>query len=301
MEQGLELALSEIGHSLDRGSAVTVKNGGFVVPSTSPISEQDLGKELHHVASRERPKGQPGLRTGTWAKPTFESRPSARPRSPRPAAPLVVAELRQQYEKQLEAVSAAYPGTQHWMTDQGIWLVVESSLLPGFLPKACFAVGISLHEVPAVKAWGFWGTTVVGYEWIGPRHTNFPDGSICAYDIDDGTWEIGDSLIKLLDLYTVWAARHLHFRLFERWPGYQAVPHVYERVLELQPNELCGCANYHTFYRDCCESKDKASNIIQEAVRFMFFSRFALRQPPSSVVAFMKERRAPPELRDLFW
>ena len=130
----------------------------------------------------------------------------------------------------MSSIEVAYPGTQFWTSNEALWLLVESGVLPGVFPKANFVVGINFAE-KSVKGWGFRGCYLVGYEWIGPRHTNFPDGSICAYDIRDATWAFGDSLVELLDLYTLWALRHLHLSTLGRWPGAQSIPHAYERIM----------------------------------------------------------------------
>jgi hypothetical protein len=184
---------------------------------------------------------------------------------------------------------------QHWQGDDGIWLLIESSLLPGRSPKANFIVGISFSS-GIVRAWGFQGSAAIGFEWIGPRHTNFSDGSICAFEPKDGTWVIGDSLVDLLDLYTVWAVRHLHFKVLGRWPGGQAVCHPYERILELRKDEHCGCANSQKLYGQCCMENDLERNRIFDAIRFTVLMRGGLRKPPRSIVRFLLERAEPPPL-----
>jgi hypothetical protein len=177
-------------------------------------------------------------------------------------------------------------------------LLNQSALLSGlrqnaiFLTGACFARGM-------VRSWGFWGDPLAAPVWIGPRHTNFPDGSICAFEPRDGTWIFGDSLVLLLDLYTVWTLRQLHLQVLGRWPGYQAVAHPYERILELREDEYCGCGRTDRLYGECCRDKDLGRNRIADAVSFFFFSGGRLREPPEAIVQFAREARHPPKISDL--
>ncbi|WP_175728663.1 hypothetical protein [Burkholderia ambifaria] len=180
-----------------------------------------------------------------------------------------------------------------------MWLIVESSLLPGFSQKAIFVVAIRFAD-GLVRGWGFWGTEAIGYEWIGPRHTNFPEGSICAFEPADGTWAVWDPLVELLDLYTLWAVRQLHLRAFGRWPGHQAVRHPYERILELRADEYCGCGKSNQLYGKCCRDADLAGNQLREALAFTIDMHSGLRRPPQSIVEFLHDRTRVPDFRDVF-
>jgi hypothetical protein len=93
------------------------------------------------------------------------------------------------------------------MQEGGFWMYTESALLPELGRTVSYLTGVSTDR-HFVKSWAFY-SSAVGVFWIGPRHTNFPDGSICAFEPRDGTWCFGDSLVELLDLYTVWAIRHI--------------------------------------------------------------------------------------------
>jgi hypothetical protein len=302
-----EVALREIGEQLDSFSFVYVKNGGLVVPSGPALLPRILGTEKENGKSRET-RSETGPRAGTpaWQGSAFGPRaPGDGSRPPGETASVVGAGVREIYEDELNAVQRAYPGTQHWMQDDGMWVLAESSLLPGFFPKANFLVGISFAN-RSVRSWGFWGASAIGYSWIGPRHTNFPDGSICAFEQQyDRTWLVGDPLIDLLDLYTLWAVRHLHLRDLGRWPGYQAVPHAYERILELKENEHCGCQNSHKLYGECCRNTDLggrglAPNRLALAIDFTFRFAGGLRKPPAAVLRFLRDRVVPPSFSNLF-
>lgn len=170
-----------------------------------------------------------------------------------------------------------------------MWLLVPSRLLPGLRQQALFLAGVS-YAGAAVRSWAFWADPLSQPGWIGPRHTNFPDGSICAYEPSDGTWGFGEPLVDLLDLYSVWAVRHLHDLTFGRWPGPQAVYHPYERLLEISPEEYCGCGRDRR-YADCCQALDLARNRIADAVDFLFWSGGNLRAPPQAVIDFVRTQR----------
>lgn len=167
-----------------------------------------------------------------------------------------------------------------------MWLLVKAGLLPGLREHALFLIGVSLANC-VVRSWAFWGDPIWLPVWIGPRHTNFGDGSICAFEPEDGTWNFGDSLIELVDLYSVWALRHLHLRHTGRWPGPQSVHRPYERILEIRPDEQCGCATSRGTYERCCLHSDLGRDRIADAVDFAIFSRWQLRRPLYEVEQFM--------------
>jgi hypothetical protein len=131
-----------------------------------------------------------------------------------------------------------------------------------------------------VSSWAWWTTGI----WVGPRHTNYPDGSICSFEESDGTWNTRDSLVPLLDLHSVWLVRHLHLRHFGRWPGRQVLHTAYERVAENGACEFCGCDSGE-LYAACCQQRDLA---IPPHIRYRKFIRHFR----------TRERRPPPELLD---
>jgi hypothetical protein len=178
-----------------------------------------------------------------------------------------------------------------------MWLLTNSAVLNGLGKKATFLVAIPFDPRLRVRSWGFW-TTVIGVRWIGPRHTNWPDGDICAYTPSDGTWKVGGSLVKLLDLNTLWALRHLHFEEFGRWPGYHSAPHPYERITELQDDEFCGCENSHRLYRDCCKVSDLAEDQARIALDFCLrYLGGGTRRAPEIIAKFAMRRSDPPQIR----
>lgn len=301
MNTETEIALREIGRQLDSFSFPVVKNGGIVVPGKPVASPWTTGTELENVKSGKT-RSETGSRAWASARPRpfawSWAWPYAGSGAPGPAAPFVGSELRAKFTNELTDVETAYPGTQHWHDDDGMWLLVRSSLLPGFSMRACFAIAVSFSRA-MVRGWGFWGSDAIGYEWIGPRHTNFPDGSICAFEPTDGSWCVGEPLVELLDIYTVWAIRHLHLRIFGRWPGPQAVRFPYERLLELRLDECCGCEDSRGPYGRCCEPHDRRRNQIAEALHFTHAMASGLRSPSKQVVNFLLSRNQPPKIRDI--
>ena len=289
--------LEEVGSQLDAGIFPIVKNGGIVMPSDLPRPSHTLGLEKCDVRRQERPEGkwpawESWSRRGEsrqWSRKPWqpwESRP--RPRAASTAAPLVGSPSSTAYERELGALQQFYPGVQQWEQDQGIWLLVESGLLPGLRQSALFLVGVS-YSCATVRSWAFWQDPLAAPTWIGPRHTNFPHCSICAFEPADGTWSYGEPLVALLDLYTVWAVRHLYLHVFEHWPGPQAVHLPYERLLELNPDEHCGCGSKNGRYGECCRPSDLARNRMKDAVEFVFWSGGALRSAPEAVERFVRE------------
>lgn len=298
MTSAAKALLFQIGHQLDRNVFPVVTNGGFVLPSESADSPQALGKEYHHE-SATRPRTQCEPRTlDAWRRPSTGSATSARgPWPAGEATSLVCGDVGSADEDALTTVVGAYPDTRAWKQEEGSWLLVESSLLPKLDRRATFLLAIS-EAKRAVRSWAFWWIPAIGANWIGPRHTNFPDGSICAFDPLDGTWAFGDPLVELLDLYSVWAMRHLHLEVFGRWPGPQSVAHAYERMLEVRDDEYCGCNHFDRLYAHCCEAHDRRRSVIAEAVQFGFFSNWAIRQPPLAILRFISGGGQPPKISE---
>ncbi|WP_207005172.1 hypothetical protein [Trinickia mobilis] len=306
MQDEVQDELRRIGQLLDAARYPVVRNGGLVAPGGPIISPSTLGKESNHARTRQKASGaspaSPAARTrapswnGTLPRP---SRAPVGPGTSHPAASLVRAELHRKFASELEAVAQAYPGTRTWLDDDGMWVVAESSLLPGLSHKALFIIGIRFAS-GVVRGWGFWGTDAIGYEWIGPRHTNFPDGSICAFEPTDGTWTVWSPLVLLLDLYSLWAVRHLHLSTFGRWPGRQSVRYPYERMLELTDDEYCGCEESSRLYGQCCKESDQARTQMEEAIRFTLDMHGGIRRPPASICDFVRDRHRVPRPEEVF-
>ena len=288
--------LKEIGRQLDSDIYPIVKNGGILTPSRPAKSQLFLGEKVEEKNEKSR-QGRPeaGPRTGA----ATGKRKTEGGGAPNPAPSLVGTNLQVKYEGELDAVQEAYPGTRVWRQPEGIWLLTESALLPELHQKALFLTGIPFSRTRIVQSWGFWfGVPLKHPVWIGPRHTNFPHGSICAFDPSDKVWMIGDSIIPLLALYTLWACRHLHLQMFGRWPGKQVAHIPYERIMEFKEDEFCGCDQSDKLYRDCCREKDLSRNLLSEYRSYMLQTG-GTRSPPDSVVNFIRFQIEAPRLDDL--
>lgn len=302
--------LREIGDELDRGACPRVGDRGMVMPSESSDSSTVIHEDQENGRSARRaeiwagqgsaggqraPGGQrpPGPQGPTRGQgPARGQRPSDAPTSD------IGSGVPALYETNLEAVQAAYPGVRIWRQDGGFWLLTESMLLPGLRESAVFLTGFSPQK-EAVKSWGFWRHGCVAHRWIGPRHTNFPDGSVCAFEPRDGTWVMGEPIVDLLDLYSLWALRHLYLTVFGRWPGPQSVPYAYERIAEMREDELCGCGGTGKRYGECCAPIDRAQDQVRVAVNFL--ARVAWeRKPPPAVVSVLRDHTSPPQIDDFF-
>lgn len=297
MDTSVKELLAVVGAQLDQLIFPRVKNGGFVVPRDSAISLNHLGVEKHHEQQRQAGSStQSRQRAGRGARQAGGCESSGS-RTPAAAAPVVGQYARDSSLAQLNELEAAYPETQIWDTQDGFWLYARSHLLPGLNRSVIFVVGVS-NASRQVRAWAFWTSGSVGASWIGPRHTNFPDGSICAFEPQDGTWTFGDSFVTLLDLYTGWAFRHLHLEVMGRWPGPQAGHWSYERIMEVAADEHCPCGMTGRLYADCCQPKDLSGNRLRQALIFAKISKTP-RCPPASVQAFALERKQVPSLSTL--
>lgn len=287
MQINTQKILEEIGYQLDNNIFPLVKNGGIIMPNDSPVSLSTMGEAKENERERKR-RSKTRSRNGA----------TGRERASNQTSSFICTNFQTQYESELNAVLEAYPKTRVWRQPGGLLLLTESALLASNQLPATFLIMIPYAKTEVVKGWGFW-TSAIGIEWIGPRHTNFPDGSICAFEPRDGTWVKGDPLVQLIDLYSLWACRHLYLKKCGRWPGRQSVIHPYERFLELTPDEFCGCKHSDSLYGDCCHSKDQKRNIIAEAVNFLTTYHDGYRNPPKVVTDFILYQSNPPQISNL--
>lgn len=283
--------LIRIGADLHQHVFPRVRDGGIVVPSeraASPImgTEKNHGRETKRrsaVGARQRAIGRQGSPGG------------ARP--PGASAPVVRSDLHVQVEAQLSGLQENYPGTQLWRQDSGVWLLIPSRLLAGLDRHVVFAVAIQ-YTTALIRSWGFWRSIVVPPSWIGPRHTNCPDGSICAFDVFDGTWTWDTPLVVLLDIYSVWAFRHLHFETVGRWPGMHRAHLRGEKLLEFALDEYCGCQNGTQPYSACCMPKEQTDRM-HRSLQFSWLGGNS-RSAPAEVTRFVSQQANPPKVEQLF-
>lgn len=109
---------------------------------------------------------------------------------------------------------------------------------------------------------------------------------------------MGDPLVQLLDLYSLWALRQLHWETFNRWPGPQVMFHWYERLVECEADDYCGCGS-DLHYRACCMGADLARGRVAGCVNFLFGAQGGQRKPPRSIVRSVLEGIEPPPYEDV--
>jgi hypothetical protein len=294
LSSGGQKLLQEIGNQLDCEVFPRVFNGGVVKSGEAHVvsSTPDEHKEHSNVRKRER-KSSRRPRQGQ----------GARPRSPGSTPRLSNSGLRKSYQTQMREVEIAYPDTVCWEDERGMWLLVRSAILEGLDRHATFLIALPFELGIGARSWAYW-TKDGQHEWMGRRHTNFPDGSICAFAPTEGVWFEGGDLITLLDLYSVWALRQLHFLTFGRWPGPQHMNSVFYRLREFQDDELCSCS-FGLRYKDCCKQNDLSTflanpmRVKAEFDRITSGCQLTDRTPPSSITNYLAGKLTkPPTLAD---
>lgn len=302
MEPSSREMLTEIGRQLDANVFPHVFDNGMVMPSASEVASSALGEETDD--EQQRPRGPAaGSRKGTARRKGTPRRSRQAGASTRISGGL----LRIAYEAEVASLAKAYPASRVFPDDDGMWLQTQSSVLSGLNYGATFLVALPFARGAGPRAWGFWNSPD-GPLWIGPRHTNFFDGSICAFSPGDNVWTEGGNLTSLIDLYTVWAFRHLHLEVMGRWPGRQyslpppnEVLNPYYRLAQCKDDELCGCGSLKAPYAECCKPRDLRSDLgrlSQEFVRRMG-ARLGDRKPPLAIADFATGQGAAPSIRDV--
>ena len=293
-------ALQELGAALDEHRPLQVHNHGLVARvNESPIAASY--KEKHYEEQRKRRSAtRSRQRSAGWERPSGRSWPAGA--SPR----LGVNVLGSAYEGQLTRLAEAYPKLRTFPDNEGVWLLVKSRIISGLTREAIFCVALPYLSGIGPRAWGFWEEDHHRW-WIGPRHSNFHDGSICAFSLDDRAWSEGGDLRTLLDLYSVWALRHLHLEYLGRWPGKQySLFHgdpraqAFYRLQECKADELCGCGSETRRYAECCKPLDEGQNFIQLAGYFLRQTSggFTTRRPPPTIIDYIEGRSALPRMVD---
>lgn len=288
MRKSVEDDLKAIGLALDNDVMPSVFDRGVVRPAVSPDDLKLAGQEK--ADARQRPTRSA---TRPWERPARWQGTTGQPRAPHSGAPFVQPGLRSRYTEGVGACRDAYPDLLAFPQERQMWLFAESDLIEGLGRRAAFAIQLPYTTSWPVRAWGFW-TTAVSKTWIGPRHTNFPDGSVCAFEPRDQTWLPGGSVTALLDLYSLWAVRHLYLEKYGKWPGRQSVPIAAERLLELGDEEFCGCEHPLGTFARCCKASDQTKTSGADLLDFAMKTRM----PPDEVVRFAWNPTSPPTWRD---
>ncbi len=277
MDQYVEQNIRIIGADLHYGRTTFAEAGGLIVSQSEMFNRMEIAD-----AKSTRPS------TRTWKRPApgkREARKSGTATAPRSNAAVFRSKRCALFVDQLEELAVEYDQL-FWVEDVDcIWVRLTSNVLAGLDRSAVFVLRLPLLPGEFVSAWAFW-FDALALTWIGPRHTNFPDGSICAFDRRHGVWSIGDSLVALQDLYCQWAFRHLHNEVEGFWPGPQCAYFTLERILEFKPEEHCGCRRPSGTYADCCMSSDKIADVNLAAREFLPLHNWNIRKPPVSIARF---------------
>lgn len=279
--------LRRIGAELDEHRQVRVRTGGIVLPDTAPALEAKASDNENGRQSEQSWRSRPRRPRERWAR----GQRTRGPRASGASTQVRGVELRTHYQAQVAELAKAYPSTQVVASDeQGMWLRVESAVLDGIGRKATFLVVVPFVVDQFPRAWAFWNFPD-GSKWIGPRHTNFPDGSVCAFVPESGTWKQGGRLDALLDLYTVWALRQLFLEQFGRWPGRQFSSHPFYSLVEFKDDEFCSCDKEEPprRYGECCKPQHLRHNLLELKADFerKMQCRLSDRNPPQIIVDYI--------------
>lgn len=250
LPRGLEL-LQLIGEVLDDDDDLRVHREGLVVPdqasSSSNAPRPPKGGEDDEREGQAR-RSEAGSRRGTAER---GSRRRQRPEGEK-ASLVSGAGLTPEEQADLREAADAYPQMRVGTASGAAWIEMWVKPVSGLEDSAYLLIQYPADKEYPVRGWGWWDSGI----WIGPRHTNYPHGDICAYNPNDLTWNRAGPLVALLNLYAIWVVRHLHLREFGRWPGLQRIHTAYERLREHEPGEFCGCGRM-TRYQDCCRQEDE--------------------------------------------
>lgn len=242
-----------LGDYLDDDRQLRAYRGGVVMPGRADSKSLTRQMEGGDEDEQETGPGRDEPRSGRGAT---GRRPAGRQGAAGSSSPFVsTTNLTTEVEADLQAAADAYPQVQVATAAEVAWLHLWVQPVPGLRDSAYLLTQYPFDRRHPVRTWAWWKDGV----WIGPRHTNYPHGDICAYEPPDDTWARGDSLVTLLDLKTVWIVRHLYLRFFGRWPGRQVLHTAYERLREQKPGELCGCGSMQ-LYSECHQPQDRQMN-----------------------------------------
>jgi hypothetical protein len=189
-----------------------------------------------------------------------------------------------------------YPSANFREIDHGLWITARFH--PLGLQRPCYWVCLFLPSDARLspKAFAFNRLSPMARA-VGPRHTNFPDGSICAFTDGDDAWRPGDSPKILLNLYAEWLVCQLFYKIAKRWPGKQVGLDAVYRQQEFDVREWCDCGSDRR-YGNCHFPLD-----VKEVERLKFLGGYeplAKRFVPETIMRFAKSRWSRlPDLRRL--
>jgi hypothetical protein len=238
----LRSVLEEIGQALDIDRQLAVGDAGEVFINPHEERAEHAERECKGAAGGQGAQRRAGERlwarqaAGSCAPPWFRGGSLAEHYL------LAENEVRERYDANL------------MISGNGLWVVAPSCPLGADGPQFHLAVAFPFSIGLQPKGWAF---SKLGQfpKAVGPRHTNFPDHSICAQGADDGAWYPSDGVRPLLNLYSTWLFRQIYLAEFRRWPGRQWGPSALYRRSEFHQDEWCGCGK-KARYGKCCQQAD---------------------------------------------
>lgn len=289
---GVHEALLEFGARIEREEFPWTQTGGLIhYPEAVALVTKGNGSER---------QGKEGSATGSRQGPAGRKGSAHRSRAAAGTVPAGIGAVGERvYRQQLDAVQTAYPGTKVFVRPAEIWLDVPSQLFAGLDRQARFILVLPFDVDAWPEGWGFWARHGK-HTPIGPRHTNFPTASICAFDRNGNGWQRGGDVVALLDLYTQWAARHLFNEVFGFWPGPHVYCHPFEALTEFGFNDHCGCSDPRGRYSECCRPEHHKMHLPLVRADFEIkFGRLDRRLVPPLIRQFVDGSiPEPPSLRN---
>ncbi len=184
-----------------------------------------------------------------------------------------------------------YPQARFQTVEGGLWIMTQICPIGRGGPLFWVCLFLPDNLVFGPKAFAF---AEIGKSPrpVGPRHTNFPDGSICALTDDDDAWRPNDSPLVLLNLYAQWLVGQLFLEIEGYWPGPQVGLSAVYRSVEFLPPEWCHCGGEKR-YGECHSGAD----LVEVAISKLQgkYEPLAARSVPDPIIAFARSGwRSPP-------
>lgn len=273
----------ELGAWRDEGRLFAVGKDGEV------SKHQEDQKEIADGYAREGTAGREGATGWQGAAP-----PGA-PAAPEPAREVGRESLIAQYKAHLTEVRLYFQITPV-ETKEGIWLITPMWPIGKSGPRFMVALYLPDNRAMTPTAFGFRSSGQLARS-ISKRHTNSPEGSICAWSDGDIDWTPGDSPLLMLCLFAEWLLCQLFYQQEGYWPGRQSAMNAVYRWNEFHPNEWCDCGSDQR-YGDCHQFLDAALVARLKAQGKSVAP--PIREMPASVVRFARSGwRKPPPAEDL--
>jgi hypothetical protein len=243
-----------VGGALHEGRLIGADNHGEIV-----VLEDDAGEKETDNARRSE-EGTRGSASGSGERPPGPQAPAHSSRS-------VGGRRRAHYQAEVKTLRPQYPGTHFRIDDLGLWIVVPAFPVGRSGPQLTLIMAVPDDPNVRILTWAFWASDT-HCSWVGHRHTNYPDGSACAFAPDGGAWSDGEPLVSYADRICEWSVRHVFCWLEGYWPGPQDAMCRYYRVREGRPQERCFCHSGKTYF-ECCRPLDLLQSRTSDREEFM--------------------------------